>query len=132
MLNLMIAGNVGKDAEHKTTGNSELCSFSVAVNVGYGDNRTTQWVDVSKWGKGAQGLAGILRKGSRVAVTGELSLREYNGKTYLQCRADNVTILSTPEVSGADRDRQHRDSLGSGPKPSSGGYDDLDDDIPPF
>jgi single-strand DNA-binding protein len=132
MLNIMIAGNVGKDAEHKTTGKSELCTFSVAVNVGYGENRTTQWVDVTKWGNGAQGLAGILRKGSRVAVAGELSLREYNGKTYLQCRADAVTILSTPEMSGADRDKRHRDNLGSGPTPSpaGGGYEDLSDDIP--
>jgi len=121
MLNLTIAGNVGKDAEHKTTGNSELCSFSVAVNVGYGENKTTQWVDVSKWGKGAQGLAGILRKGSRVAVTGELSLREYNGKTYLQCRADNVTILSTPERGEAKKPYS---------EPAGGGYSDLDDEIP--
>lgn len=132
MLNLMIAGNTGKDAEYKTTDKSEFCSFSVAVNIGYGDSKTTQWVDVTRWGKGAQGLAGILRRGSRVAVTGELSLREHNGKTYLQCRADNVTILSTPEVSGADRDKQHRDNLGSGQSPG-GGYDDLDDDaIPAF
>lgn len=130
MLNLTIAGNTGKDAEYKTTDKSEFCSFSVAVNVGYGDSKTTQWVDVTRWGKGAQGLSGILRKGSRVAVTGEMSLREHGGKTYVQLRADNVTILSTPEVSGADRDKQHRDNLGSGAQqPAGGGYDDLDDDI---
>jgi single-strand DNA-binding protein len=99
----------------------------VAVSVGYGENKQTVWVDVTKWGKGAQGLAGILKKGSRVAVSGEMSMREYNGKTYVQCRADNVTILSTPEVSGADRDKQHRDNLGSGAQAS--GYDDLDDEI---
>jgi single-strand DNA-binding protein len=131
MLNLMIAGNTGKDAEYKTTANAEFCAFSVAVNVGYGENKTTQWVDVAKWGKGAQGLSNILRKGSKVAVSGEMSLREHGGKTYVQVRADNVTILSTPEVSGADRDRQHRDNLGRGaPVPAVSGYDDLDDDIP--
>lgn len=129
MLNLTIAGNTGKDAEYKTTGNSEFCAFSVAVNVGYGDNKTTQWVDVTKWGKGAQGLSGILRKGSKVAVSGEMSLREHGGKTYVQLRADNVTILSTPEMSGAERDQRHRDSLGKG-APAGGGYDDLDDQIP--
>ena len=131
MLNLMIAGNTGKDAEYKTTDKSEFCSFSVAVNVGYGENKTTQWVDVTKWGKGAQGLSGILRKGSKVAVSGEMSLREHGGKTYVQVRADTVTILSTPEVSGADRDRQHRDNLSKpATQPSGGGYDDLDDRIP--
>jgi single-stranded DNA-binding protein len=34
MLNLMIAGNTGKDAEYKTTANAEFCASSVAVNVG--------------------------------------------------------------------------------------------------
>jgi len=128
MLNLFIAGNVGKDAEHKTTGNSELCSFSVAVSVGYGESKQTVWVDVTKWGKGAQGLAGILKTGSRVAVSGEMSMREYNGKTYVQCRADNVTILGTPQAaSGSGYGAPQSNSA-----PASGGYDDLDDDIPPF
>lgn len=97
MLILTLAGNTGRDAEHKTTQSSELCSFPVAVSVGYGENKSTVWVDVTKWGKGAEGLSRILRKGSKVAVSGELSMREHNGKTYLQCRANEVTIMGTPE-----------------------------------
>lgn len=94
MLNLSLAGSLGRDAEHKTTqSGQEFCSFSVAVNQGWGENKTTIWVDVTKWGKGAQGLTGILRKGTKVAVSGELSTREHNGKTYLQCRANDVTVL---------------------------------------
>lgn len=125
MLNLNLAGNLGRDAEHKTTqSGQELCSFAVAVNVGYGENKSTVWVDVTRWGKGAEGLARILRKGSKVAVCGELSTREHNGKTYLQCRADNVTIQGTPD--GGERPA----------KQSAGGSDwgqsapDLDDEIP--
>ena len=96
MLQITIAGRLGRDAEYKQTqGGNELCSFSVAADVGYGDNKQTYWVDVTRWGKGAKGLSEILRKGSAVAVTGELTTREHNGKTYLQCRADNVTILGT-------------------------------------
>jgi single-strand DNA-binding protein len=97
MLIITLAGNTGRDAEHKTTSNSELCSFPVAVSVGYGENKSTVWVDVTKWGKGAEGLSRILRKGSKVAVSGELSMREHNSKTYLQCRANDVTIMGTPE-----------------------------------
>ena len=126
MLNLTIAGNTGKDAEYKTTDKSEFCSFSVAVNVGYGDSKTTQWIDVTRWGKGAQGLAGILRKGSRVAVTGEMSLREHGSKTYVQLRADNVTILSTPDAGQGSA----APTPSPTPTPGGGGYDDLDDQIP--
>ena len=31
---------------------------------------------------------------------------------------------------GAERDRQHRQNLGTGPR--AGGFNDLDDEIPPF
>ncbi len=93
MIIVTLAGNLGRDAEFKTTQNGkELCSFSVAATVGFGNDKTTIWVDVSRWGAGAKGLSGILHKGSKVTVSGELSTREHNGKTYLQCRADHVTV----------------------------------------
>ena len=100
MLNLSFAGNTGRDAEFKTTqSGQEFCSFSVGVSVGFGDSKTTVWLDVTKWGKGAEGLARILRKGSKVAGSGQLSMREHNGKTYLQCRANDVTVMGTPQGS---------------------------------
>ena len=93
MLIVTIAGALGRDAEYKTTqGGKSFCSFPVAASVGYGDNKTTIWVDVTRWGEGAQGLSRHLLKGSKVTVTGELSTREHNGKTYLQCRADHVAL----------------------------------------
>lgn len=125
MLNLSLAGNTGRDAEHRTTqGGQELCSFSVGVSVGFGENKSTVWVDVTKWGKGSEGLARILRKGSKVAVSGELSMREHNGKTYLQCRANDVTVLGTPQGSrepdGSQGHSQQREPA----------YDDGGDEIP--
>ncbi len=129
MKTIMIAGNTGKDAEFKTTQSSEFCSFSVAVDDGYGENKTTMWFDVTRWGKGADGLARILRKGSKVAVAGELSTREHNGKTYMQVRADRVTILSTPKGEG----EQSRTSGGGGDGwTGQAPADDLDGDSIPF
>ena len=123
MLIATISGNLGKDAEYKTTQTgTEFCSFNVAAEVGYGDKKQTIWVSVTKWGKGSEGLARILRKGSKVTVSGELSTREHEGKTYLQCRADHLAIQGTPN-SGQ--------SGGTGGGSSSGSnYDDLDSDIP--
>jgi single-strand DNA-binding protein len=125
MLNLTLAGNLGRDAESKSTQDgTPLCSFSVGVSTGYGERKTTTWVDVTKWGKGADGLAKILRKGSKVAVSGELSTREHNGKTYLQCRADTVTIMGTQQSA----ERQPDGSQGH-----AGGFaDDDDSDSIPF
>lgn len=127
MKTIAIAGNVGKDAESKSANGNDFCSFSVAVDDGWGDNKSTMWFDVTRWGKGAQGLAKVLVKGSRVAVSGELTTREHNGKTYLQVRADKVSILSTPQ-SGNQR-RQ----AGAGSDDWGSGSDSWgDDDQIPF
>lgn len=89
---IAIAGTCGKDAETRTTQKGDdVCSFSVAVNDGWGENKSTMWFDVTRWGKNAAGLSKILTKGTKVAVSGELTTREHNGKTYLQIRADSVT-----------------------------------------
>lgn len=126
MATAIIPGNVGKDAEYRTANGSELCSFSVASEVGYGDNKQTLWFDVARWGKGAEALSRILRKGSKVTVVGEMSTREHNGKTYLQCRADKVTIHSAP------KDGERREPDGSQGHADQGGTfaDELDDSIP--
>ena len=120
MLKVIAAGRLGRDAQHRTTQDgTDICSFAVACDVGFGDRKQTYWVDVTKWGKGAKGLAGILTKGSAVTVVGELSTREHEGKTYLQCRADDVTIQGgTGERKPAEQSRQ------------SYATDDLDDEIP--
>lgn len=126
MLNLSLAGNLGRDAEYKQTqSGQEICSFSVGVSVGFGEKKSTVWVDVTRWGKGAKGLADILRKGSKVAVSGELSTREYNEKTYLQCRADSVTILGTPSGNANVPDPNNREMA-----KTLAPHDDLNDEVP--
>lgn len=123
MLQLTVAGNLGRDAEYKETQSGKpLCSFAVAASVGFGENKQTYWVDVTNWGQGAKGLAGILVKGSKVAVTGELTTREHNGKTYLQCRADKVTVLGTPQGG--------RVADGSQGSPTNAPVQEIDDEIP--
>ena len=128
MLNLSLAGSLGRDAEYKESQSGKgRCQFSVAVNVGFGEKKITHWIDVTRWGDSSRGLASILRKGSKVAVAGELSTREHNGKTYLQCRADNVTILGSPGESQRKPVDPNNQELRREFAPQS---DDLDDDIP--
>lgn len=124
MIIVTCAGNVGKDAEFKTTqGGTELCRFSLAGTVGYGENKQTLWFDVTKWGKGSEGLSRILLKGTKVTVSGELSQREHEGKTYLQIRADHIALQGERQAGG-----------GSGQsRPSREPVDhtqDLDDAVP--
>lgn len=127
---ICVAGALGRDAEVRNVSGSDVCQFSVAVDDGFGENKKTVWFDVSRWGKGASGLANVLVKGSRVAVSGELTTRENNGKTYLQVRADKVTILSTPQ-GGQKQERQQRGGGDDWGQRRSHG-DQLNDEIPDF
>lgn len=120
MIIVTVAGNTGKDAEYKTTqSGAEMCAFSLAGTVGYGDNKQTVWFDVTKWGKGAEGLSKCILKGTKLTVSGELSQREHDGKTYLQIRADHVALQG---------ERQG----GQAPQRSAPPAHDDFDDAPPF
>jgi single-strand DNA-binding protein len=118
------SGNLGADSEVRNTpqGKSVL-SFRVAVKSGYGDREQTLWIDCSLWGKQAEGkLPDLLKKGATVAVFGELSTREYEGKTYLQVNAGSVDVLKFSDKST--------------PEPQKGGaqdkFEDFTDDSLPF
>jgi single-strand DNA-binding protein len=133
MQTITIAGSLGKDAIAKSTQDgTQLLNFSVAVSGGFGDKKTTTWYDVTKWGKGADKLAPYMLKGCRVTVCGELSTREYEGKTYLQVRAWELTLQNSKgEQSGGDGSQaggfESKQASGFG---SSAGDMDLDDDVP--
>ena len=98
MKTITIAGGITRDAVPRTTQDGEnATSFSVAVSEGYGDKKRSVYFDCSLWGKRGSALSPHLTKGSRVAVSGDLSTREHNGKTYLTVRASEVTLLGGGE-----------------------------------
>ena len=92
MINVTIAGRLGKDAEIRQTNGNSVCSFSVAADVGFGDNKQSHWFNCSMWGKRGEAIAPYLTKGAQVTVIGEFSEREYQGNQYKELRVDNVKI----------------------------------------
>lgn len=71
-------GFLGRDASVKQVGDSSVVEFTVANRVGWGDKEKTNWVNCSAWKK--EKVAPYLVKGAKVAVTGELTVREYQKK----------------------------------------------------
>lgn len=130
MKNITIAGNIGKDAAVRTTQQGDkVAGFSVAVEDGFGQNKRTIWFDVSIWGQRAEKLAPYLTKGAKVAVAGDLSTREHDGKTYLTVRASEITLQGRkPDGQrGDDRQSGGRDNQSTGY--GAGGHA-MDDEIP--
>jgi single-strand DNA-binding protein len=78
---LTFTGNIGRDCEVRKAGTSTVATFPVAITSGYGERKKTTWVRCSLWGKRAEGgLIKWLIKGQAVAVSGEMSLNEYQAK----------------------------------------------------
>jgi single-strand DNA-binding protein len=128
MKSVTIAGNIGKkDAVTRTTGGGDkVTSWSVAVEDRQGQEKRTIWFDCSLWGKRGESLAQYLTKGGKVAVSGELSTREHEGKTYLTIRAEQVTLLG----GGEQRQERQDDGYSQQARIADAAQRPLDDEIP--
>lgn len=79
-----ILGNSTRDPELKYTPNGQaVCNFSVATNRRFkntaGDlQEDTQYHDVVAWGKLAEVIAQIIKKGSRIYVEGRLQTNQWD------------------------------------------------------
>lgn len=115
MKTISISGTIGRDAETRQAGQTTVTSFSVAVDDGWGENKTTIWFDCSVWGTRGEKVAQYMLKGGKVSLSGEFGMREHNGKTYLQIRVAEFDLPSN---------KHGQQSLGgqSNQQPNQGGY----------
>lgn len=117
MILATIPGTLGKDAEIRDTTGGPVLSFSIASEDFVKGQKTTTWVGCSMFGKRGEKLVSMLTKGSKVTVSGTLSTREHNGKTYLDCRVNEIALQG-----GGKRGGQSSDT----PTSQGGGYSDED------
>ncbi|HYG89316.1 MAG TPA: single-stranded DNA-binding protein, partial [Azospirillum sp.] len=109
-------GRLGADAELRTTQSGEkVLGFRVANDVGFGERKTTQWVDCSIWGRRAESLAPHLTKGKGVVVSGEVTLREYEKRDGTRGAQMSVRVAEIDFMGGG------REEGGGGGYESRGG-----------
>lgn len=126
MKSLTITGRLGKDSVLRRTNNGDpVLGFSVAVDNGFGQNKTTMWFDCSLWGKRGENLAQYLLKGTKITAIGEFDMREHNSKTYPTVNVQTIDF-DNPQTSS----RQQSDEQQSMYQSDSRSSHDLDDDIP--
>lgn len=108
MINVTVAGRLGKDAETRQAGNSSVTGFSVAGDTGFGDRRQSHWFNCSLWGKRGEAMQQYLRKGQEVVVIGEYSEREYNGKQYKELNVLDVKLMGGQQQNQQQSNPQQR------------------------
>lgn len=81
MNKILVTGRLTADPEKKTVnGNKELCEFTVAVDDGFGERKTTTFYRCTAWETLANVIVTHLHKGERVLVEGKPGAYAYVGK----------------------------------------------------
>jgi single-strand DNA-binding protein len=126
---------IGRDAETRfTQAGKPVTGFSAAYDVGWGDNKRTEWLDCSWWGDRGQKLAEHLTKGAQIIVQGAIGLKEYDGKDGKVVKL--ALDVSDVQFAGSKSERQESGGGRSSPRretqAASGNAGIADDDLPPF
>lgn len=104
---------LGRDAELKYTQNQKaVTSLACVYDIGWGDNKKSQWIEVALWGKQAESLTPYLTKGKQIVVyADDIELEEYqknDGSTgsKLKARAVNIDLTSGGQAPQAPQQQQ--------------------------
>lgn len=115
MNNCSFIGRIGKDAAVRSGGKSVATGWSIAIDVGYGDNKQTMWIDCTMWGDRGEKVAPYIRKGDNIGVFGELGTREHDGKTYVTLRVSDVKLLGQKDGAKSERGQSAQRGAQSAP-----------------
>lgn len=93
---VILMGRLTRDPELRyTSANKPVCSFTIAVDSGYGDSKKTDFINCIAWNKAAELLAKYFTKGMMIIVSGRISTRTWEGKDG---RKNYVTEVLANEI----------------------------------
>ncbi len=76
----ILMGRLTKDPEIRhTNSGTPVCSFSIAINNGYGENQTTDFINCVAWNKQAEFIERNFVKGKMIIVVGRIQTRSWDG-----------------------------------------------------
>ena len=79
MLNkVILMGRITKDVELRYTNSQKpVCSFTIAVDSGYGENKKTDFINCVAWNKTAEFMKNYFSKGRMIIVIGRVGTRSW-------------------------------------------------------
>jgi single-strand DNA-binding protein len=113
------------DAELNSTPNGrQVLKMRLAVNTGYKDAARTMWLAGSMWGNRGAELVQWLQKGKLLALSGQLSSREYTDKNNVPRMSIELNVQELELLSTGSKEAEAR--------PIDAPADDTDPDAIPF
>ena len=99
----ILMGRLTRDPELRHTGSgTPVCSFSIAIDNGYGENRQTDFINCVAWNKTAEFVEKYFTKGRMIIVVGRISTRTWEGQDG---KKNYVTEVVASEVSFGESKR---------------------------
>jgi len=149
MNKFILIGNLTRDPELRTTSSGiSVCTFTVAVNRRFANQqgeRQADFFNIVAWRGLGENCSKYLAKGRKVAVSGEMQTRSYDGrdgiKRYIsEVIADDVEFLTPKDASASMPDpyppEPYAASGSSGMReigePDADGFQEIEDDELPF
>jgi len=116
---------LGKDAELKQAGQTEILSLYAAYDVGFGDKKKTQWIGLTMFGKRAAQVAHMMTKGTLIMATmDEVQVEEYNGKSYLKAKLVEFKFAGGKKQDSQDSEPEPRQQRAAPQPAPSNDFDD--------
>ena len=93
---------IGKDAELKQSQSGKpFLNLSVVYDIGFGENKQSQWMSLVMFGQQAEKLAQHLTKGKQIVIRAdELRTEVYQEKAYLKGTLLSVEFVSSGKQEG--------------------------------
>ena len=91
-------GHAGKDAELTILENDkQVARVSLATNESYKNSKgekvtNTQWHNLVAWGKRAENLHRLVKKGSELAINGRIVYKAYEDKTGVKRTVTEIVV----------------------------------------
>lgn len=141
----ILMGRLTRDPELRhTNSGTPVCSFSIAINNGYGENQSTDFINCVAWNKQAEFVERNFSKGKMIIVVGRIQTRTWEGadgkKNYAtEVVANEVSFGESKRSSdegGAGFGFERPESISDMPSMpdalSDGGFipQETDDDLP--
>lgn len=115
----ILMGRLTRDPELRHTGTgTPVCSFSIAIDNGYGENRQTDFINCVAWNKTAEFVSNYFTKGKMIIVIGRISTRSWEGQDG---KKNYATEVVASEVSFGESKRSQEGGGAYQSAPYSGG-----------
>lgn len=90
-------GYLVADLETREVGDKMVANGAIAISRKYAADKT-DFINISIWGKGAEYLVKYAKKGTMLAIAGELQIEKKNDKFYTRINVDDFKFWNNKQT----------------------------------